>query len=87
VSEEIVEEVERKMKKKIKDLTADELKRYCHFYTGMSFDIEKCEKCPLYNVDRDWDCCYRMVRWMTAHKDLFNKEIEVPEETNNEKNY
>lgn len=48
------------MKKKIKDLTIEEIRKICgKHYTGYS-----CVRCPLYNLNlcacfaTDWDCLY-----------------------------
>ena len=59
------------MKKKIKDLTLNECKKFCENY-----DKEGCKKCPLYNiVCADFEIYYTR---MCIDDDL-EREIEIDE--------
>lgn len=56
------------MKKKIKDLTLEDLKKFC------SIDDDSCEGCPLQKLDE----CYEIFHYQKLIKKLKELEATIP---------
>lgn len=62
------------MKKLIKDLTQEEINRFCKKYYGNN---DNCIGCPLYALKIE--DCYRIEKEIKKFNEDINKEVEIPE--------
>ena len=69
------------MKKKIKDLTLEEVNKICRVNSNNDLEenVENCLKCPFFNLTRDGEkLCYCPLGTDLSYIiDLVNEEIEV----------
>lgn len=73
------------MKKKIKDLTYDELQNFCNSISKDYYDTGICNGCPFWeftSVDKNCTCNWIFNLWSDLKKflEMLDQEIEVDED-------